>query len=106
MAGREACRFPECFFGDQWRVWRKGGGLGDGGEGDGAIGEAYHIVDGSTVILDKGHHPCVAAPGYEMYYFTILGGQSQRSLKQYFQPTHAAQLHTIPGIMDMVAKFK
>lgn len=28
MAGREACRFPECFFGDQWRVWRKGGGLG------------------------------------------------------------------------------
>jgi hypothetical protein len=33
-----------------------------------------------------------------MYYFTILGGQSQRSLKQYFQPTHAAQLKTIPGI--------
>jgi len=41
-----------------------------------------------------------------MYYFTILGGQSQRSLKQYFQPTHEEQLHTIPGIMDMVAKFK
>ena len=50
--------------------------------------------------------PCCVLPGYEMYYFTILGGQSQRSLKQYFQPTHAAQLHTIPGIMDMVAKFK
>jgi 5-deoxy-glucuronate isomerase len=45
-------------------------------------------------------------PGYEMYYFTILGGSRQRSLKQYFQPTHAEQLHTIPGIMDMVAKFK
>jgi 5-deoxy-glucuronate isomerase len=45
-------------------------------------------------------------PGYEMYYFTILGGLSQRSVKQYFQPTHAEQLHTIPGIMDMVAKFK
>ena len=45
-------------------------------------------------------------PGYEMYYFTILGGLSQRSLVQYFQPTHADQLHTIPGIMDMVAKFK
>ena len=41
---------------------------------DGKVGDAYHIVDGSTVFLDKGYHPCVAAPGYEMYYFTILGG--------------------------------
>ncbi len=73
---------------------------------DNEPGEAYHIMNRSTVLIDKGYHPCCALPGYEMYYFTILGGQSQRSLKQYFQPTHAAQLHTIPGIMDMVAKFK
>ena len=73
---------------------------------DGKIGDAYHIVDGSTVILDKGYHPCVAAPGYEMYYFTILGGLSQRSLVQFFQPTHAYQIETIPGIKDMIAKFK
>ena len=69
-------------------------------------GDAYHIVDGSTICIDKGYHPCAVLPGYEMYYFTILGGLSQRSLVQYFQPTHAEQLHTIPGIMDMVAKFK
>ncbi len=69
-------------------------------------GDAYHIMDRSTILIDKGYHPCAALPGYEMYYFTILGGLSQRSLKQYFQPTHAEQLHTIPGIMDMVAKFK
>lgn len=74
-------------------------------EGD-EIGDAYHIVDGSTICLRSGYHPCVVMPGYQMYYFTILGGLSQRSLKQYFQPTHAEQLHTIPGIMDMVAKFK
>lgn len=73
---------------------------------DNEAGDAYHIVDGSTILIDKGYHPCCALPGYEMYYFTILGGLSQRSLKQYFQPTHAAQLHTIPGIMDMIAKFK
>ncbi len=73
---------------------------------DNEPGDAYHIMDGSTVLIDKGYHPCAALPGYEMYYFTILGGLSQRSLKQYFQPTHAEQLHTIPGIMDMVAKFK
>jgi len=73
---------------------------------DNAPGDAYHIVDGSTICIDKGYHPCCVLPGYEMYYFTILGGLSQRSLKQFFQPTHAEQLHTIPGIMDMVAKFK
>jgi 5-deoxy-glucuronate isomerase len=73
---------------------------------DNEPGDAYHIVNGSTVLIDKGYHPCCVLPGYEMYYFTILGGESQRSLRQYFQPTHAAQLKTIPGIMDMVAKFK
>lgn len=73
---------------------------------DNEPGDAYHIMNRSTVLIDKGYHPCCVLPGYEMYYFTILGGQSQRSLTQYFQPTHAAQLHTIPGIMDMVAKFK
>lgn len=73
---------------------------------DGKVGDAYHIVDGSTLLIDKGNHPCVVAPGYEMYYFTILGGLSQRSLVQFFQPEHAWQLETIPGIKDMVAKFK
>ena len=73
---------------------------------DGKPGDAYHIVDGSTICLDRGYHPCAALPGYEMYYFTILGGLSQRSLVQYFQPTHAYQIETIPGIKDMIAKFK
>jgi 5-deoxy-glucuronate isomerase len=73
---------------------------------DNEPGDAYHIMNRSTVLIDNGYHPCCVLPGYEMYYFTILGGQSQRSLKQHFQPTHAAQLQTIPGIMDMVAKFK
>ena len=71
-----------------------------------SIGEASHIIDGSTFIVDKGYHPCVVAPGYEMYYFTILAGKSQRPLVQYFQPEHAWQIETIPGIKDMIAKFK
>lgn len=70
------------------------------------IGEPCQIIDRSTVIIDNGYHPCVVAPGYEMYYFTILGGLSQRSLIQYFQPTHAYQIETIPGIKDMIAKYK
>ena len=73
---------------------------------DGKSGDAYHIVDGSTICLDNGYHPCAVLPGYEMYYFTILGGLSQRSLVQFFQPSHAYQVETIPGIKDMIAKFK
>lgn len=73
---------------------------------DGKPGDAYHIVDGSTICLDRGYHPCCVLPGYEMYYFTILGGLSQRPLIQYFQPSHADQIETIPGIKDMIAKFK
>ena len=73
---------------------------------DGVPGDAYHIVNGSTILIDNGYHPCAVLPGYEMYYFTILGGLSQRPLVQYFQDSHAAQLETIPGIKDMIAKFK
>ncbi|MDX1737790.1 MAG: 5-deoxy-glucuronate isomerase [Alphaproteobacteria bacterium] len=74
-------------------------------DGDG-VGEAFHLVDGSTFAFSEGYHPCVSAPGYEMYYFTILGGLNQRSLVQSFQPEHAYQVETIPGIKDMIAKFK
>lgn len=73
---------------------------------EGKSGDAYHIVDGSTICVDKGYHPCAVLPGYEMYYFTILGGLTQRPLVQYFQPSHADQIETIPGIKDMIAKFK
>jgi len=73
---------------------------------DDAVGEAFHLTDKSTFAFSEGYHPCVSAPGYEMYYFTILGGESQRSLRQHFQPEHAYQVETIPGIKDMVAKFK
>ena len=73
---------------------------------DNEPGDAYHIMDGSTICLDAGYHPCAVLPGYEMYYFTILAGLSQRPLVQYFQPTHAGQIETIPGIKDMIAKFK
>ena len=70
------------------------------------LGQAFHILNDSTLKIERGYHPCVAAPGYEMYYFTILAGKSQRPLIQFFQPTHAYQVETIPGIKDMIAKFK
>ena len=56
---------------------------------EGVPGDAFQLMDRSTILLGSGYHPCVVMPGYEMYYFPILGGLSQRSLVQFFQPTHA-----------------
>ncbi len=67
-------------------------------------GPIFHIKNGSTIIVDKGYHPVVAAPGYEMYYFTVLVGESSRPLLQYFHPDHEYQVHTIPGIKDMICQ--
>ncbi|OEE59103.1 myo-inositol catabolism IolB protein [Enterovibrio norvegicus FF-454] len=69
-------------------------------------GPVYHVRTGSVIAIDKGYHPSVAAPGYEMYYFTIIVGETSKSLVQHFDPHHEYQVHTIPGIKDMVAKFK
>ena len=74
--------------------------------GDDDFGPVYHVKNRSTILLDKAYHPSVAAPGYEMYYFTILVGRCQRSLIQHFHPDHEYQVHTIPGLKDMISKFK
>jgi 5-deoxy-glucuronate isomerase len=73
---------------------------------DGGRGVPHHLKTGDTYQIDHGYHPCVVAPGYQMYYFTIIVGETSQSLIQYFEPTHAHQIETIPGIKDMVAKFK
>jgi 5-deoxy-glucuronate isomerase len=69
-------------------------------------GPVYHVRSGSVVAIDKGYHPSVAAPGYEMYYFTVIVGARSKSLVQHFDPHHAYQVETIPGIKNMIAKFK
>lgn len=69
-------------------------------------GPVYHVRSGSVIAIDKGYHPSVAAPGYEMYYFTVIVGKHSQGLRQYFDPHHAYQVETIPGIKNMVAKFK
>lgn len=73
---------------------------------DGGRGVPHHVRDGDTYLIDRGYHPCVVAPGHRMYYFTIIVGERSKSLIQFFEPSHAAQIETIPGIKDMVAKFR
>ena len=61
---------------------------------------------GDTFLVDRGYHPTVTSPGHEEYIFTILVGEHQRSLIQYFDPAHQHLVAAIPGIQAMRDKFK
>ena len=41
---------------------------------DGTLDETMAIKDGDVVLVSKGHHPCAAPYGYEMYYLNVMAG--------------------------------
>ncbi len=47
----------------------------------------HTVEDGDTVLIPKGYHPVVAAPGYELYYLWILSGNT-RKLMPHDDPAH------------------
>jgi 5-deoxy-glucuronate isomerase len=40
--------------------------------------DVFVVEDGDTVLLPKGYHPVVAAPGYEVQYTWVLAGEERR----------------------------
>jgi 5-deoxy-glucuronate isomerase len=66
----------------------------------------YMTRSGDTFLLDRGYHPTVTSPGHEEYIFTVLVGKSQRGLVQHFKEDYHYLMAGIPGIQDMVNKFK
>jgi len=40
--------------------------------------EVYTVENNDTVIIPRGYHPVVAAPGYHLYYLWILAGEERR----------------------------
>jgi len=68
--------------------------------------QCYLTRHGDTFLLDRGYHPTVTTPGHEAYVFTILVGQSQRSLVQHFKEGYDYLQAQIPGLQDMISKFK
>ena len=85
---------PESGFGAQFLM-----------QADGSA-EVFQTRQGDTMLLPKGYHPTVSAPGYRKYVFTILVGREQRSLIQRFHKQHKFLAGYIPGIGDMTNKFK
>ena len=41
---------------------------------DGELDETMSVKDGDVVLVPKGHHPCAAPYGYEMYYLNVMAG--------------------------------
>jgi 5-deoxy-glucuronate isomerase len=58
---------------------------------DGAIDETVEVRDGDVFLIPRGYHgPCVACPGYPMYYLNVLAGPgAARSLAFVDDPAHA-----------------
>jgi 5-deoxy-glucuronate isomerase len=50
---------------------------------------AFVIEDGDTVLLPKGYHPVVAAPGYQLHYTWVLAGEERRYGAWADDPRHA-----------------
>lgn len=68
--------------------------------------QCFMTRHGDTFLLDRGYHPTVTSPGHEEYIFTVLVGKSQRGLVQRFKEDYHYLMAGIPGIQDMVNKFK
>lgn len=41
---------------------------------DGSLDETMAVSDGDVVLVPKGHHPCGAPYGYQMYYLNVMAG--------------------------------
>lgn len=55
---------------------------------DGSIDEAYTILNGDTIVIPRGYHPVVAAPGYSLYYLWMIAGR-QRIMRPRDDPAHS-----------------
>ena len=41
---------------------------------DGALDQTMAVSDGDVVLVPRGHHPCAAPYGYDMYYLNVMAG--------------------------------
>ncbi|QXN95895.1 5-deoxy-glucuronate isomerase [Nocardia iowensis] len=70
---------------------REGFGIHRTYTADGAIDENVTVRDGDVFLVPRGYHgPCIAAPGYPMYYLNVLAGPAEdRSMAFCDDPAHS-----------------
>jgi 5-deoxy-glucuronate isomerase len=92
---------PECPVDNEeiyyFRIGREGGDYSPEGFGlhrtytpEGDVDVQVEVRDGDVFCVHRGYHgPCVAAPGYPMYYLNVLAGPGgERSMAFCDDPTH------------------
>ncbi|MBF9042070.1 5-deoxy-glucuronate isomerase [Rhodobacterales bacterium HKCCE4037] len=45
---------------------------------DGTLDETMAVSDGDVVLVPRGHHPCGAPYGFEMYYLNVMAGPMRK----------------------------
>ena len=45
---------------------------------DGALDESIVAMDGDVVLVPKGHHPCGAPYGFDLYYLNVMAGPMRK----------------------------
>jgi 5-deoxy-glucuronate isomerase len=54
------------------------------------IDETFEVRDHDVVLIPHGYHgPCMASPGYPMYYLNVLAGPGERAMPFCDDPAHA-----------------
>jgi len=71
--------------------WRDGFGMHRTYTLDGEIDETVEVRSGDVFLVPRGYHgPCVAAPGYDMYYLNVMAGPDpERRWMLYTDPEYA-----------------
>ncbi len=55
---------------------------------DKELDETYLVENNDTVVIPRGYHPVVAAPGYSLYYLWVLAGK-RRKMVSHDDPQHS-----------------
>ena len=59
------------------------------------VDETIEVRDGDVYCIPHGYHgPCVAAPGYPLYYLNVMAGPGERAMQFCDDPSHAWERDT------------
>jgi 5-deoxy-glucuronate isomerase len=74
-----------------WETSGEGFGLHRAYTADGSIDETVVVRDGDAFLVPRGYHgPCVAAPGYPLYYLNVMAGPNpERTMAIVDDPAYA-----------------
>jgi len=64
--------------------------------------EVYVVENNDTVVIPRGYHPVVAAPGYQLYYLWVLAGEKRKYGAWTDDPKHKWLKDREPMLRDIL----